>query len=162
MPDTPDVCQRKNYASHGWSSCFGGYAGITYPSARPYGLVLTSPDSTGIFEPFIDGVKFEVNLFNTLINTVYTCDTKFNQSSTFMTVTIEYSEGVQNRLILVYIADLGIPVYLFIQFEPMVWPNMRKPVTFPGPGVTPLPILAQVGPEVTLTPFNKRGYLMLD
>ncbi len=162
MPPTPQVVRRADYPRNGWSSSFGGYAGIKYPSAKPYGMLVTAPGSTGTFAAFNTGVKYLIDEVTSFANTIYKADITFIGSQIPATVVISFTEGVQNELFMMFITDISPPViYIFSYQFPMVWPNMRKKYTFPGPGVTPLPVLAQVGPVVTIQPFNRRGFELL-
>jgi len=154
---------KTEYPDNGWSSWFGGYRGIEYPSANPYGIIVRAPGSTGIFKPYNhkDGVKFPLNATTSDAITTYTSTQQPPISVTPAFCGLSLKAPATTRIYLQwYVEILPVPFIYFLLFEGF-WANMRTKIFLANPGPPPLPLLSKVGPVVIVEPWNKRGWELL-
>ena len=161
MPSNGNKFLRSQYPDYGWSSWFGGPFDQPYPAACPYGMVLKAPGSTGIFRPFNTGVKYICEVENLLEDRLWIASFKPPVAIANSSIAMKTGPAGQTDMFITYYVEGGAPLFLYGQFVVGLWAQMRKPYLFLGPGPAPLPMLDAIGPSVTLTPYNKRGFGML-
>jgi len=162
MPSNGIEVLRSQYPEYGWSSWFGGDRGTPMPSALPYGLTIKAPGSTGMFTPLNKYVKYLVAPISFTTGSRYdsTFQPPVGTQPSFVNLTKSPS-GVY-RFNIIYYIEFGAPLFLYAQITDALWQNTRRKIFLPGPGPPPLPLLASVGPIIEITPFNKRGWAMID
>lgn len=159
MPITGTI-YRDDYPISGWSNWFGAPIFAPFPYGLPYGVFLKAGGSTGRFAPFNQGMFFEcVSTWTT--GSMFYAATEYIGGSDFPpTLLIEGNFGHNMRF--THIPWRGLPPFPFQYFCQTIqaWPNPRKPVLMATNGSWVPPILSgQMGPNTTITPFNRKGYL---
>lgn len=162
MPEIADRL-KVNYPENGWSSWFGGYRGIEYPSACPYGIIIRAPGSTGIFKPFNhkDGVKFPLEDVTSDAITTYTSTFQPPISVAPAFVGLSLKAPSSTRIFIQWYLELGTPPFIYALLFEGLWANMRTKIFLANPGPPPLPLLSKVGPVVIVEPWNRRGWELL-
>lgn len=159
MPPNPGQITRDDYPENGWSSWWGGFTDIEYPSARPYALYITTVGSTGIFKRLNGGVRYLTSPTSGLTLTPYFSTFKPIGATNVSAAQIYLTGGVWKIDILWYVEIAPPPPFVYQNTWNLDWPNMRKRIIKLKPGPPPFPLISKVGPEVIIRPLNRRGYL---
>lgn len=162
MPPNGIIVRRSQYPENGWSSWFGGYVGIKYPSARPYAITVMAKGSTGIFTDLNKPVKFIVDVESFTTGGRYVSTVQPPVSILPMQVNITLAPSGITRFDIIWYIEGGAPLFLYGQTTDATWANSRKKVFLPGPGPPPLPLLSKVGDVVEIQPYNKKGFGQLN
>lgn len=163
MPE--DATYKKaNYPENGWSNYWGDYLDVPYPSAAPYGIVIRAPGSTGGFRPLnsVHGVKFPISEPILKNHPIYISTLLFPVGDLSARMFMHFDLAVGLRINILWYFEGGLPPFLYVQDRVETWTNMRKTLTIAGPGPPPIPLFSKVGDVVTLEPWNKKGWELLE
>lgn len=159
MPEAAGF-NKDEYPEFGWSNYWGDYFGNPMPEAAPYGVVIRSPGSTGIFQPFAGhrGVRFITADTNGRSDMLYKSTFQPPISIAVAQMTLKWFPVVGIRIAILFYIEGGAPPFIYAQDRFETWTNMRKKLFINGPGVPPLPLIARIGPIIEIEPWNRGGW----